>query len=230
MWSVATAAFGLLMLMNTFATMKAIAVIFGLWMLLTGLQLIHSGWSMKARSSLGWIMLGAGVLSAAAATMMILNVRTGAIGVSTLLGLQVMLAGIALVLLSVAKKVVAVTVTSQVDFLEFESVVMTTRPLREGVILAVLLLFAAAEPASAHVQTGQAQGFLTGFRHPVSGLDHVLAMIAVGLWGAQLSAPAIWLLPVTFPMVMAVGGFLGLVGVPLPGVEIGIALSARFSV
>ena len=49
---------------------------------------------------------------------------------------------------------------------------------------------------------------------------------AVGLWGAQLGAPAIWLLPVTFPMVMAVGGFIGLVGIPLPGVEIGIALSA----
>ena len=51
-------------------------------------------------------------------------------------------------------------------------------------------------------------------------------MIAVGLWGAQLGAPAIWLLPVTFPMVMAFGGFFGLVGLPLPGVEIGIALSA----
>ena len=60
--------------------------------------------------------------------------------------------------------------------------------------------------------------------HPVSGLDHILAMIAVGLWGAQLGAPAIWLLPVTFPMVMAFGGTLGLVGVKLPGIEIGIAL------
>jgi len=51
-------------------------------------------------------------------------------------------------------------------------------------------------------------------------------MIAVGLWGAQLGAPAIWLLPVTFPLVMACGGFLGLVGFPLPGVEAGIAASA----
>jgi len=51
-------------------------------------------------------------------------------------------------------------------------------------------------------------------------------MIAVGLWGAQLGAPAIWVLPVTFPMVMAFGGMLGLIGLPLPGVEIGIALSA----
>jgi len=83
-----------------------------------------------------------------------------------------------------------------------------------------------ASPAWAHAQPGQAAGFLNGLRHPVSGLDHVLAMVAVGLWGAQLGAPAIWLLPVTFPMVMAFGGFLGLLGVPLPGVEIGIAASA----
>lgn len=83
-----------------------------------------------------------------------------------------------------------------------------------------------ALPAWAHEQAGQAAGFVTGMLHPVSGLDHVLAMIAVGLWGAQLGAPAIWLLPVTFPLVMAFGGFLGLLGVPLPGVEIGIALSA----
>lgn len=91
--------------------------------------------------------------------------------------------------------------------------------------VAFLLLLAAA-PALAHVQQGQAAGFLTGLAHPVSGLDHVLAMVAVGLWGAQLGRPAIWLLPVTFPMMMALGGFLGLVGIPLPGVEPGIALSA----
>jgi urease accessory protein len=96
---------------------------------------------------------------------------------------------------------------------------------------AIRLLFAAslaalASPAAAHVQPGQATGFVTGFLHPISGLDHVLAMVAVGLWGAQLGAPAIWLLPVTFPMVMALGGLLGLLGVPLPSVEIGIAASA----
>jgi urease accessory protein len=92
--------------------------------------------------------------------------------------------------------------------------------------LALLIVLLSAVPASAHVLEGQAQGFLTGLAHPVSGRDHVLAMIAVGLWGAQLGTPALWMLPVTFPMVMAVGGFLALVGVPLPGVEIGIALSA----
>ena len=54
----------------------------------------------------------------------------------------------------------------------------------------------------------------------------MLAMVAVGLWGAQLGAPAIWLLPVAFPIVMAFGGMLGLMGVPLPGTEVGIAASA----
>jgi urease accessory protein len=89
-----------------------------------------------------------------------------------------------------------------------------------------LVLALAMAPARAHVQAGEAAGFLSGFRHPISGLDHVLAMVSVGLWGAQLGAPAMWLLPVVFPIVMAFGGFLGLVGVPLPGVEIVIALSA----
>lgn len=94
------------------------------------------------------------------------------------------------------------------------------------ILLALTILLATAVPAFAHVQQGQVQGFLTGVHHPVSGLDHVLAMIAVGLWGAQLGLPAVWLLPVAFPMMMAFGGFLGLLGLPLPGVEIGIALSA----
>jgi urease accessory protein len=63
-------------------------------------------------------------------------------------------------------------------------------------------------------------------QHPVSGLDHILAMVAVGFWGAQLGRPAVWLLPVTFPMVMAFGGMVGLMGFVLPGTEVGIAVSA----
>jgi urease accessory protein len=90
----------------------------------------------------------------------------------------------------------------------------------------LVLLLASAQPALAHPQVGEATGFLTGVAHPISGLDHVLAMVAVGLWGVQLGAPAIWLLPVAFPMVMAMGGMLGLMGVPLPGIEYGIAASA----
>jgi urease accessory protein len=81
-------------------------------------------------------------------------------------------------------------------------------------------------PAEAHLLKGEAEGFLSGLQHPISGWDHILAMVSVGLWGAQLGPPAIWLLPVTFPIVMAFGGFLGLIGVPFPSVEIGIALSA----
>ncbi|MBS0473234.1 MAG: HupE/UreJ family protein [Proteobacteria bacterium] len=81
------------------------------------------------------------------------------------------------------------------------------------------------ETAAAHIVKGEAIGFLSGVEHPISGLDHVIAMVAVGMWGAQLGRPAIWLLPVTFPLVMAFGGFLGLIGVPLPGSEIAIALS-----
>lgn len=96
-------------------------------------------------------------------------------------------------------------------------------PNRAALAAALLLV---ALPAWAHEGGGQAAGFLSGMLHPVSGLDHVLAMVAVGLWGAQLGAPAIWLLPVAFPLVMAFGGFLGLMGVPVPGVELGIALSA----
>ena len=62
--------------------------------------------------------------------------------------------------------------------------------------------------------------------HPILGWDHVAAMVAVGLWGAFLGSPAIWILPVVFPLVMAFGGALGVLGVPIPAVETGIAASA----
>ena len=91
---------------------------------------------------------------------------------------------------------------------------------------ALALCLVWAPSARAHVEGGQAVGFITGLQHPWSGLDHVLAMIAVGLWGAQLGNPALWVLPVTFPMVMAMGAMMGLLGIPLPGIEIGIAVSA----
>ena len=87
------------------------------------------------------------------------------------------------------------------------------------------LMILAASPLAAH-EGGTAAGLLSGLYHPISGLDHVLAMVAVGIWGAQLGQPAIWALPVTFPVVMAFGGMMGLLGLPLPGAEIGIGLSA----
>jgi urease accessory protein len=94
-----------------------------------------------------------------------------------------------------------------------------------NLLLLALLALGAPSAAGAHIVKGEAIGFTSGFEHPISGLDHIIAMVAVGLWGAQLGQPAIWLLPVTFPLVMAFGGFLGLIGVPLPGSEIAIALS-----
>jgi urease accessory protein len=99
---------------------------------------------------------------------------------------------------------------------------MRLRVIRFVVALVALLT---AVPACAH--TGSVSGgFATGFAHPIFGPDHVIAMIAVGLWGAFLGPPAIYMLPVAFPLVMAFGGVLGILGVPLPGTEIGIAISA----
>jgi len=109
---------------------------------------------------------------------------------------------------------------------------MKNPTVQSGAILAVcassLLLLMTIWPArvEAHVTGLMGGGFASGFLHPLSGLDHVLAMVAVGMWGAQLGSPAIWVLPVAFPMVMALGGMLGLIGVRLPGPEIGIAISA----
>lgn len=82
-----------------------------------------------------------------------------------------------------------------------------------------------AGPALAHTGTGLPGGFESGFLHPLSGFDHMLAMVSVGLWGAFLGRPLIIALPVIFPTVMAFGGALGMANVPLPPVEIGIAIS-----
>jgi urease accessory protein len=79
--------------------------------------------------------------------------------------------------------------------------------------------------AVAHTGTGLAGGFVPGFMHPFTGLDHLLAMICVGLWGAFLGPPLIQVLPIVFPLVMVGGAALGMLGVPLPPVETGIALS-----
>src|SRR6478609_8861557 len=92
-------------------------------------------------------------------------------------------------------------------------------------LMLALLLVLMPETASAHAETGGVGGFVSGFKHPLTGLDHVVAMVAVGLWGAFLGGQAMWTLPVVFPVVMAFGGALGVLGVPLPSVETGIALS-----
>jgi len=83
-----------------------------------------------------------------------------------------------------------------------------------------------AVPAAAHSVDGYGGGFIAGFTHPIAGWDHMAAMVAVGLWGAFLGKPAIWSLPVVFPLVMAIGAAFGIVGVPMPAIETVIALSA----
>ena len=94
-----------------------------------------------------------------------------------------------------------------------------------GVTTALLTTGLLTIPAHAHVTGGMGSGLADGFWHPLTGFDHLLAMVSVGIWGAELGAPAIWLLPIAFPLIMACGGALGVVGVPLPGGELLIALS-----
>ncbi len=89
-----------------------------------------------------------------------------------------------------------------------------------------MMLVAASDLALAHSAEGVAGGFISGFTHPLFGWDHVVAMIAVGLWGAFLRAPAIWLLPITFPLIMVLGGVMGILNIEIPAVETGIAASA----
>jgi urease accessory protein len=93
-------------------------------------------------------------------------------------------------------------------------------------LVVALAALALAQPAFAHEQVGVAGGLASGLLHPLTGMDHLIAMVAVGIWGAQLGAPAIWVLPITFPLVMAFGGVLGVLRIPLPMPEVAIALSA----
>lgn len=99
-------------------------------------------------------------------------------------------------------------------------------PLRTiGLLTATItLIVTPLGSASAH-QAMDLAGFTSGFVHPFGGADHLVAMVAVGLWGAFLGQPAIWALPVVFPVVMAVGGALGIVGPPMPLLDQAIAIS-----
>ncbi len=96
---------------------------------------------------------------------------------------------------------------------------------RLGLAAFFIIALLAATPATAHDGAGVQGGFVAGLLHPLSGPDHMLAMVAVGLWGAFLGRPLIVVLPVVFPTVMSVGAVLAMVGVPLPPVEFGIAIS-----
>lgn len=96
---------------------------------------------------------------------------------------------------------------------------------RKQAALCLLILFAATDAAQAHTGVGVTQGFANGFRHPLSGIDHVSAMIAVGMFAAHLGRRALWLVPASFVAMMMAGGAVGMAGVGLPFVEIAIGLS-----
>jgi urease accessory protein len=91
-------------------------------------------------------------------------------------------------------------------------------------IAATVILLAFASPVFAHTGHG-ASGFMHGVAHPLGGIDHVLAMVSVGLYAAMLGGRALWLTPAAFLGAMALGGVLGMTGYGLPYTEIGIAVS-----
>ena len=92
--------------------------------------------------------------------------------------------------------------------------------------LVLLALCLATGPALAHTGAGVPGGLASGFAHPFTGLDHIVAMVAVGVWGAQLGRPGVWALLLCFPAAMIVGAVLGAAGLPFAPVELGIALSS----
>jgi urease accessory protein len=91
----------------------------------------------------------------------------------------------------------------------------------------VLALTLAVTPslAFAHVGVGDTDGVAHGFMHPLGGVDHVLAMVAIGIFAARLGDRALWLVPLSFLAIMASGAALGMAGISLPYAEIGIGLS-----
>jgi urease accessory protein len=89
--------------------------------------------------------------------------------------------------------------------------------------IALTLLPIAAQAHPGH--SAGTTGFLDGFGHPLGGLDHVLAMVAVGLWAVQLGGKAVWAVPLAFIGVMAGSAAIGTIGLQIPGIEQGIALS-----
>src|SRR5271154_2978188 len=96
-----------------------------------------------------------------------------------------------------------------------------------SILLRLIVLIGLVFPtaAFAHTGVGDTHGFVHGFMHPLSGIDHILAMVAVGLFAAQLGGRALWLVPASFIGTMALAEAAGAAGIPLPFVEVGIAVS-----
>lgn len=89
----------------------------------------------------------------------------------------------------------------------------------------LMLILSVPVIASAHTGVGVFSGFLSGFGHPITGFDHLLAMLAVGLWATSLGGRSVWAVPIVFIMFMAVGGFVGIAGFSVPFIEQGILFS-----
>ncbi len=103
---------------------------------------------------------------------------------------------------------------------------MMVRKILQSALGVALVSVLTASPSLAHEQTGVGGGLAAGLLHPLTGLDHLVAMVAVGIWGAQLGGVTIWVLPVVFPLVMALGAVAGILKIALPVPELVIALSA----
>lgn len=95
-------------------------------------------------------------------------------------------------------------------------------------LIALSILAAATMPAFAHLDPSEHGSFAAGFSHPLFGLDHILAMVAVGLWAAMQGGRAVWIVPAAFVSTMAVGFAAAIAGVPLPFVEPVILASVIF--
>jgi uncharacterized membrane protein HdeD (DUF308 family) len=115
LWSIITVIFGFLLLTNILVTMKAITLLFGIWMLAGGLRFLVSGWIIRSEDSKGWIVIIAGLVSMVAAFMIMTNMGTGAIGISVLLGTQILIAGLALILLSLVKKKIGDVIEDKIE-------------------------------------------------------------------------------------------------------------------
>ena len=108
LWSIVTILFGIVLLANLLATMKALTILFGVWLLIGGIHLIRSGLALrKETSTSGLLIIVTGILAVIVALATIFKIGTGAVTISVLLGLQVLLIGIALVIFSIAKKMIA---------------------------------------------------------------------------------------------------------------------------
>ena len=118
LWAALTIVFGFLLLTNILVTMKAITLLFGIWMLVGGVRFLAAGWTIRSVNSLGWVVILTGILSLVAAIMVITDLGTAAFGISVLLGTQVLVAAIALIILAFVKKKVGSAIHNKIESLK----------------------------------------------------------------------------------------------------------------